>query len=139
VRGVIERDWGRQLAQKRHNLPAVQNGPSGPRVQPHTQPLEPFAERDKKSPLPRLRARFVPLVFVSHPQDRSLPQRLPPTGCAARSKLLLLPPANLSLRSFVRPGRRLAGFGSTARGPPKKSLRDFATLANLGHFALRSA
>ena len=24
-------------------------------------------------------------------------------------------------------------------GPPKKSLRDFATLANLGHFALRSA
>jgi hypothetical protein len=37
------------------------------------------------------------------------------------------------------PGRRPSGFGSTARGPPKKSLRDFATLANLGHFAFRSA
>ena len=36
-------------------------------------------------------------------------------------------------------GDALAGFGSTASGPPKKSLRDFATLANLGHFALRSA
>jgi len=31
------------------------------------------------------------------------------------------------------------GFGSTAGRSAKKSLRDFATLANLGHFALRSA
>jgi hypothetical protein len=52
---------------------------------------------------------------------------------------LLLPAANLLLRSFVRKGDALAGFGSTASGPQKKSLGDFATLANLGRFALRSA
>ena len=52
---------------------------------------------------------------------------------------LLLPAANLLLRPVVHQGDASAGFGSTASGPPKKSLHDFATLASLGHFALRSA
>ena len=37
------------------------------------------------------------------------------------------------------PGRRPPGFWIPPRGSPKKSRRDFATLASLGHFALRSA
>ncbi len=47
-------------------------------------------------------------VFGSHPQ-RAVPSRnaLPFIRCAARLRLLLLPPANLSLRSCVRQGEAL--------------------------------
>ena len=79
-------------------------------------------------------------VFGSHPQ-RAVPSRnalpLIKVRCAIQAAS---PSSREPIASVLRsPGRRLSGFGSTASGPPKKSLRDFATLANLGHFALRSA
>jgi hypothetical protein len=120
VRGVIERDWGPQLAQKRHNLPAPQNRPSGPRVEPHaTQTLELISGKGLNVALPRLQPRFAPLVFGSYPQDRSLPECLPPTRCAARSMPLLLPTRTCRFGPvFTR--ATPPGFGSTAGRSPKK-------------------
>jgi hypothetical protein len=120
LRGVIERDWGRQLAQKRHNLPASQNRPSGPWVEPHSPSRWKHFRKGTKRRVSRAQPRFVPLVFGSHSQDRSPPQRLPPTRCAARFHAASPSHPNLSLRSCVHPGDA-SRFWFHRRAVPQKS------------------
>jgi hypothetical protein len=138
VRGVIERDWDRQLAQKRHNLPSPQNGPSGPWVEPY---LPKFWNHFRKGTKRRASRASAPL--------RSTGLRLPSQTALSCYVLLQQGALRDSCRfSFLpelvasvlcSPGRRLPVLVPPPCGTPKKSLRDFATLANFGHFALRSA
>ena len=119
VRGVIERDWGRQLAQKRHNLPSPQNGPSGPWVEPY---LPKFWNHFRKGTKRRASRASAPLRSTGlglPSQDRSLLLRLSPTRCAARFMPLLLPTRTCRFGPvFTR--ATPPGFGSTARRSPKK-------------------
>jgi hypothetical protein len=138
VRGVIERDWGRQLAQKRHNLPSPQNGPSGPWVEPYLPKFWNHFRKGTKRRASRASAPLRSTGFGSHPRPLS-----PVTSCSnkVRCAIHAASPSypNLSLRSCVHQGDASRFWFHRRAVPPKKSLRDFATLANLGHFTLRSA
>ena len=91
LRGVIERDWGRQLAQKRHNLPASQNRPSSPWVEPHSPSRWKHFRKGTKRRASRASAPLRSTGLGLPSQDRSLLLRLSPTRCAARFMPLLLP------------------------------------------------
>jgi hypothetical protein len=138
VRGVIERDWDRQLAQKRHNLPSPQNGPSGPWVEPYLPKFWNISGKGRNVALPAPQPRFVPLVLGFHPRTALSCYVFLQQGALRDScRFSFLPELVASV--LCSPGRRLPVLVPPPCGPPKKSLRDFANLANLGHFTLRSA
>jgi hypothetical protein len=120
LRGVIERDWGRQLAQKRHNLPASQNRPSGPWVEPHSPSRWKHFRKGTKRRVSRAQPRFVQLVFGSHSQDRSPPATSSSNKvrCAIPCRFSFPPEPVASV--LCSPRATPPGFGSTAGRSPKK-------------------
>jgi hypothetical protein len=139
VRRVIERDWGRQLAQKCHNLPAPQNRPSGPWIEPY---FAKFCNHFRKETKGRASRAAAPLYSTG--LRLPFPGPFPPATSSSNKVRCAIPcrfsfPPEPVASVLCSPGRRLPVLVPPPGGPPKKSLRDFATLANFGHFALRSA